>query len=532
MTKARVGLPDTWMVFLIFFLFFILNLTANFSGPHDSMGYLNELQGSYNLFRTEHILYHGTVYILFHFLRLFLPHVPDYLLVETVDAAWGCLALTVVYRIFINRMRMTRPGAFLGTLIVAFSFGMWFYCSNIEVYMPPLFFLLLGLYVCMKDQLRPKDVVSLTAIHIMAVLYHQSNVLFTPIIVWKFWDSRRTIPFFPSLVRYAVASFIVVAGVYFVIGWWVEKHNSVADFVHWIRGYTTPDNDYWLPLGPGSFLKVAIGWGHAFFGGHFIFRIGFLEHFMNKTFYYHSLDDEAYLARNLSSSVAMVLLILTILIVLFILYLLFRIIRHWRTLYHRHRRLMVPLLLFLLCYSCFFLFWIPENLEFWIPQTGVLWIFLIGINAQLETPAQQRRSYLPYTIVFLFLFIVNYEGSIRWMKDIHNDSVFVKIEKVKDLATPKDVVILQDPWLQEDFLRQYTPSDIRRIPTEGPGIAALDQKVDSVFAAGGKVFLFTLSGSVNSSKNTTFIDSLIAASPGRVTDLHNELTPVMVITAR
>jgi len=117
------------------------------------------------------------------------------------------------------------------------------------------------------------------------------------------------------------------------------------------------------------------------------------------------------------------------------------------------------------------------------------------------------------------------------MKDITNDSVYIKIRKVKDMATAKDLIILQDPWLLDDFLQHFTPSAIIPVPDEPQAVQALNKKVDSTLAAGGKVYLFADKGSLkHGSKDANYSDSLIQAMPGRVTDLHNDLTTVDVIS--
>lgn len=523
-------IPEQVYVFFIFFLFFALNLTSNFSGPHDSMGYLNDIEKARDLFPAHHLLYHYTSFQLFHLLRLVLPVQPYYIL-EIIDSFWGCLGLTTVFLIFRRRMRMTRVESFTGTAVVAFSFGMWFYCSNIEVYMPPLFFLLCGLYLCCKDQFGIRDAVMLTLVHCLAVLYHQSNVLFTPIVLWKFWDARKKIPFLRTIVAYGISSFILVAGIYFLIGWYGDAHNSPKEFYTWLRGYTL-EPDYWFPLNFKTLLKALVGWGHAFFGGHFIFRVGFLQNFMTRLFYYHSLDDEAYLVRNLSYTWSLILVALTLLVCLIMLALLVRVIRHGRWLLRERHRMLIPPLMFLIIYSCFFFFWMPENLEFWIPQAGVWWIFLLGMNKQLPPPAWAPNRAVFQAVIAGLLFGINYQGSIRWMKNIYNDSVYVKIEKVKEVATDKDLIILRDPWLLDDFLEQYTPSQLSKIPSDAPSIELLNQKIDQCLATGGKVYVFTEGASMHSSKNKTFVDSLLKQQAGSVIDFDNPLTPVVVISHR
>jgi hypothetical protein len=528
--KRLAGIPDTVVVFCIFFLFFALNLTSNFSGPHDSMGYLNEIEKHKDLFPAAHLLYHYIAFLLFHLLHWIFGGVRDYFLVEIVDTIWGCLGLTVVYRIFLLRMKMTRTEAFLGTCVAAFSFGMWFYCSNIEVYMPSTFFLLLGLFLCMKDDLTNKDVTLITLVHCLAVLFHESNVLFAPVVLWKFWDSRRTIRFWPSFFRYTITSVILVAGVYILLGTLAAGNHTFVTFMAWLRGDTAA-GDYWFPLSFNTLIKAFIGFGHAIFGAHFVFRVGFLERFMDRLFFYHNLDDEAFLVRNLSPGLAAFLLALATLVTAFMVVGFLRVVFHLRSLYRQHRRLLVPPALFLVIYSAFFFFWMPENLEFWIPQSVVFWILVLGLNKQLPPFPLFRRNYFLYGTLAALLFFVNYWGSIHWMKDINNDSVYVKIRKVKDMATNKDLIILEDPWLLDEFLQHFTPSTVSPVPDDPAAVQALDKKVDSTLKTGGRIYVFAEKGSLkHSSKNIHYADSLLNATPGHVTDLHNDLTTVRVIS--
>jgi hypothetical protein len=115
------------------------------------------------------------------------------------------------------------------------------------------------------------------------------------------------------------------------------------------------------------------------------------------------------------------------------------------------------------------------------------------------------------------------------MKDIRNDVVYVKTEKLKDVATAKDVIVLQDPWLLSYFLEQFTPAAVVEVPVKPAEIQALDRKVDSCLSSGGKVYLYTEGASVHTSANHHYMDSLMGVHNGAVGDLNNPLTPVKVI---
>lgn len=526
MKSFLTKVPDTVYVFLFFFIFFAFNLTSNFSGPHDSMSYLLGFIKGGDLFPPAHLLYHITTYGVFRFLSFLFPHIPDYHLVEISDAIWGCLALTVVYRIFLHRIQMSRREAFLSTCVAAFSFGIWFYCSNIEVYMPPLFFLLYILYFCMKPALQRKDILPVTLLFSLAILFHQANVLITPVILWKLWASRRQLPFIPSVIRAGLISALLVAGAYIIIGVGVEGQHNFKDLYAWLRGYTLQSN-YWFPLAFGTLIRALIGWGHAIVGGHFAFRVAPLHAVINKLFFYHNLDDEVYLVRNLSQGMALLLMILTVVLLVILLFLLIRVLVNARTVFGKYGHLFIPLGMFLVIYTSFFFFWMPENLEFWIPQTVTLWILLLGANHLLPPLRIMRRFYLVPLGLTVLLLIVNYFGSIHWMKDIENDSVYIKIKQVKDISKPGDIIILHDPWLLDDFLTYYTSSYITPVPAEPEKIIALNARIHTCLDKGDKIYLFTEGSMMHSSGNLGYMDSLMRSPGIQVTDLHNPLTPVM-----
>jgi len=520
--------PDTVYIFLFFFIFFAFNLTSNFSGPHDSMSYLLGFIKGGDLFPPHHLLYHITTYGVFRFLSFIFPHIPDYHLVEISDTIWGCLALTVVYKIFLRRIGMQGREAFFSTCVVAFSFGIWFYCSNIEVYMPPLFFLVSTLYMCMQPELRRKDILSITLLFSLSVLFHQANVLIAPVIVWKFWASRRQTPFIPAILRLGIISAVLVGGLYIIIGWGVEGQNNFKDFYAWLRGYTLQSN-YWFPLAFGTLIRALIGWGHAIIGGHFAFRVAPLQAMINKLFFYHNLDDEVYLVRNLSQGMALLLMILTVIVLALLLLLLIRVLLNARTVFGKYGHLFIPLGLFLMIYTAFFFFWMPENLEFWIPQTVMLWVLLLGANHLLPPLrfAPVKKYYLLPLALTLMLLVVNYFGSIHWMKDIENDSVYIKIKKVKQAATPGDIIVLHDPWLLDDFLAYYTPAYVTPVPADHEKITDLNARIHICLDKGDKIYLFTEGSMMHSSGSLQYMDSLLHTPGIQVVDLHNPLTPVM-----
>ena len=178
------------VVYLIFFLVYILSLTSNFSAAHDSIDYLNGFEHAADLLQPHHLFYHVTTYAIFKFLKLILPFVANHYLIEVVNAFWGAGAILVVNLILRKRLFLNPVTAFLGTCLPAFSFGIWFYSANIEVYMPSLFFMLLILYKLTSDTFNNKTLYIVILLHVLAILFHQVNIIFTPVILWKIWQKN------------------------------------------------------------------------------------------------------------------------------------------------------------------------------------------------------------------------------------------------------------------------------------------------------------------------------------------------------
>ncbi|MFL5787929.1 MAG: hypothetical protein ACJ748_07745, partial [Flavisolibacter sp.] len=303
------GRTSSVIVFILFYLFFLCPLASNFTAPHDAIDNLNEFQSGKDLFNPHHVLYHITTYWISSFLKMLFTRIPYYYLVESIDAFWGTLTLVIVFNFFKNRFGYDTLTSFIATCLPAFSFGMWFYSTNIEVYMPPLFFLMLCLYIISKPQINKRDLYLLILFHVLAILFHQANILFTPIILWRIWISRKQLNPVPLIATYAVIGGGCVLIAYYVIGRFVLHYNTTAEIVHWMRGYTNT-NTYWYPLALSTLMNALVGLSHAFIGGHFVFRVQFIEDYLYKRFYYHNLTDELFLVQSLEHRQALFLLVL------------------------------------------------------------------------------------------------------------------------------------------------------------------------------------------------------------------------------
>ncbi len=459
------------VVWVVSYIIFILTLVSNFSASHDSIHYLYDIVRGENLFHQHHLLYHFLANKWLLFWKDFFncrSLSPDgvllfcraHYIIESFTALWGASALTVCYLFFRRRFFLSRISSWLGTAIVGFSYGFWFYSINIEVYLPPLFFILLSLYTLTKKEFLASDAKRVAILHSLAILFHQVNVLFVPVVLYCLFRRKM----YKSIWTYTILSFIITITVYFVIGWFIEGHTTFASWLSWMQGYTV-GHGYWQPLSFKTPIHVLTGFGHAFIGGHFIFQLPAMQSLLQQSFQSHGLKDEIFLSSDISPYWAWILTILAIFLLILMILLIIRVVSFIKKM-QSHHHVISPLLVTLFIYSIFFCFWMPEILEFWILQMVIVWLLLIGMLPVIRFPMGINNN-IGLAITMVMLFTLNYFGSIRWLQTSAKDWYYVEAQKISKEVSADDIIIVEDEWILKDYLRYYTPATI--IATDEPG---------------------------------------------------------------
>jgi hypothetical protein len=196
---------------------------------------------------------------------------------------------------FRNRFNLTTGVSALAVTLIAFSYGTWFYSVNIEVYSPPLFFILCSLFIITKKDPQDADVWKLAILQSFAILFHQVNIVFTPVVIYWLFMNRHKLNLVSSLLKYAVLGLILTGGLYFICGVLYEHKTTLQQFTEWILGYTV-GHSYWQPLSMKTPLNAGVGFSRSFIGGHFIFQHPALESMLKNSFRSHGLRDEIFLS--------------------------------------------------------------------------------------------------------------------------------------------------------------------------------------------------------------------------------------------
>ncbi|HYV54953.1 MAG TPA: DUF2723 domain-containing protein, partial [Chitinophagaceae bacterium] len=271
--RSRSGLFDASVTVYFLFLFvFLISRTSNFTSPHDSMAYLEMLRTKNHLWHPHHLLYHELSYYWLHLWKGIFPRVDDYLLVESLSCVFGAGTIAIVFRFFRNRFDLPLLTSWVAAGIVAFSYGVWFYSINVEVYAPSIFFTIACLYQLTKKEWEAKAVWLTVIFHSLAILFHQMNILMAPVVIYKIFEQRKNIFVFKTIFWYAFSGIVLVGGTYLLAGRVGEGHYDFKSWMRWLEGYTAT-NEYWRPLTLKTPFLAATGFGHAIIGGHFIFNM-------------------------------------------------------------------------------------------------------------------------------------------------------------------------------------------------------------------------------------------------------------------
>ena len=501
-------IPEQLLVFAGSLLFFHLTLAANLSGPHDSINYLNGIiKGGEHLSHPHHLLYHYSAYYWLHITSAIFPGIRDYYLVESFTAFCGSISMAIVYSFFRWRFNWKPWPSIVFSSVIAFSYGMWFYSTNIEVYAPAMMFLLASLYILASPDFSMKDVWKVSALHCLAIVYHQLHILFAIVILWILFTRRKQLKLLPALAVYAITGLVLVGGAYFYMGWVVAGQDSIDQWVGWMRGYTT-HHDYWQWPGASTPSHVFTGFSHAFVGGHFVFRLPGIDNYFDKLRAAHSLHDEIFLAQHISKGTAIFLTVLTLLLAIATLILIVRFIRRYRSIKTKWPTVIPPLIVCGAVYSAFFCVWMPEILEFWIFQTVLFWLLLLGTFTVTGFP--KIKAVTTGIALSLSLLIINYFGSIRWLQDLDHDWYYLKVKPVQEFIKKNDVVLLQQGWILKDFIEYFTKADVTEVPALPHLRPAVDSTLNDHLSRGGRIIIYPEVNSMSSQPETRYVDSLLS----------------------
>lgn len=416
---------------------YVLTHSPNLGAAHDSIYYLRSIETGTALLHPHHLLYN-------HATRFWL----DLTGMENVvrgaallNALAGAAALALMHA-FLSRTAGPRAAVFW-TMLYGISFGTWFYATTIEVYHLPLPLLLTAFGIATLRKLTIGSAVAIGCCHGMAILFHQTNILFTIPLLWLLARTRARLPI---AVIYLLSA-TVVAGIPYLIA------SSIAgeSLAHW-------STLYWreLDLGHltwGTIPKALIGAGRFFIGGHFAFA---LDDFPAQILREHYLADERYLVRHLSAPAAMILAAVSG--AWFLSLGIFTFLHRGGRSSEKYRTIREALIVWFLTYAVFFVWWEPANVEFWI---ATMLPAMMALAFRTSEGLRESRRYIMWLMIPAALSAINYFGSIRFLMDSENDYYLHRAQQYQS-HQPGETVTLDDDWILGPYIERLTGARVVR----------------------------------------------------------------------
>lgn len=452
----------------VFLILYLSTLSGNHVEAEDALQYVNDITSgeSARMSSPYHIAYgwlgRATLAVASRLGYAGDPIVP----LQIVNAVAGALGLALLWVL----LRTVGPGSRLPALaacgLTGLSYGYWWYSVEVEVYLPSVALLILGLLLAHRAATEPtmRAFALLGLVHALAVLAHITNVLSGLIAVVSMLAAWRARPGGP-IVRWALCYAAPAVGVVLAAYAWVTAEIGLAsrrEVADWLAAY--PSSGTWGDVTATSPIKALIGASRALVGGHPLFSFEVVQHGLARALPGKGLEEEVFLVQGMRTPQAVVLLLTGLVAVAALLLLIARWLRRPSP-DPDARVLAVQCLAWAVPYGLFFTWWEPVNSEFWIAT----WIPLtVLIALPLSRSVGNRPSIGDRAVVGVLLsalLVSNLFGSVLPQHDPDGDYWRVRSSWYEEHARPSDLIVAGH-YIGANYLDHYTPARVLLAPDD------------------------------------------------------------------
>ena len=477
-TKRVFLLPELALVFLVAFIVYALSISYNYFQAHNGIYYINNIDpvplnltgADYekyyianldpvnDIFHPHHLLHVPLAILWLKFLRFFSPNADALTLVTYLSTFFGSLTLCVFYSIMRWRLNLSKAVSAVATMLPGFSFAFWFYSSAVEIYMIPMFFLLLILYVLTNENISARTFLWVGFLHAVAMLIHQSNILFLPIVIGAAYIYRKNenLSFLKNLVFYAVTVIPLVVIPYFLVMIIALELGSPGEMIAWLTTYGH-ESSYWMAPSLRSIPMALRGFLRSIVGAHFISALNPVELSDSKSTVSSWQIPYAFLVRGIDPVISKMFIAYT---AIFFGTIIAKFGFHFRKIKEtmKFKKEMLTLSVIWFCsYALFFMFWVPTNPDYWIPQSICGWLIfmIIGTPFKREIHKLGILSFSWLCFIAVFLFTLNFFGSINPLHKSENDYYYQNAKHLGSIVSKEDVVITGQHYLFSAYFKRY-----------------------------------------------------------------------------
>jgi hypothetical protein len=203
----------------------------------------------------HHLFYFPCNYFLYKLLHGVLGYqVLEYFHLQLFSLVFGLLTLGVVYKI-LNHITGKQFFSVMGILLMAFSWGVWYYSVEAEVDMPGLFFIVSGIYLLFFKPENTKNLVFSALLFAIAAGFHLTNglIVFSVLLVFIYRKSPLI-----SMSKFLSFYFLFLAVPYFIF-YLVTKFNILTLLKKLVFGgkdyFAGYEINYWAPISLNSLFE-------------------------------------------------------------------------------------------------------------------------------------------------------------------------------------------------------------------------------------------------------------------------------------
>lgn len=406
------------------------------------------------------------------------PGIDVFRLVGLANAIQAALAVMLIGRLLARDFALDQRSAWLTAALLASSYGIWRYATEIEVYASAVLISLLLVHAAFSLE-RGTPVRPLWRVIGLGVLGGIGTLVYQPIgivaaVVIPFWLlARRRIG---HLALYgAVAGAIVAAGfgLAYLLGTGAQA--PAAEFVL--------QTNHLVPAVPTakSFVKAAYAIGHDLLSTNWMFAVEPIrERFrLVEGFFLH--HEHMFAAENAGLLVWVALVTLPAAAALGLMAL----ATAWR--FPERRRFdarEAAMILWLVAHGAMMLTLAPLGFEGWIPGLVPL-LILAGIRI-VEPCIAAGRSAVLLALVVVF---VAHNGLVGIGTQLRESGDYLRLRGTAliERSGPGDLIVLTAHWNLDRYLR--FAGTARTVIIEKDGVAAVRQAIEETLGGGGRVFV-------------------------------------------
>jgi len=229
---------STFFIFAgVLFIYLVLP-TKNYYW--DGIGLSNAIEHSETqpLLHQNHLLYGPLGFAAWRTAQILLPGVRALGLLQVINSFFGAAAVAVFYRVLLRTFGSSYIAACL-SLALAFSATWWKFSTDVDSYIPSIFFVLLALLLVSPG--KTTRTVILGCVHACAMLLHQLAVFFAPVLILALWQKEPNQT--PRQKTVAILQYSITAGL-ITIGFYTAAFAAQSETFHamslfrWLTSYS------------------------------------------------------------------------------------------------------------------------------------------------------------------------------------------------------------------------------------------------------------------------------------------------------